>query len=300
MLRQAAMWCSSCRQDVPGVTSPVDGKQACPRCGMLVGIDAGMDLADFTPEILAEAQSTVRVPPRAEMPDFKPAKPPRGEPARTTSLRWEAANWELNEKLRHVERITATARRYDEPSATAGAPHFGVRGGYRPLRSEAEPPAFAPPPRQPYAPPPYAPQYPSPHSPDGPQDPYAPSTAPQPQPHEWNRHDDDYDDAPPHPGVQAAMIVSWIFLGLATTAFSCGAFLTAWGAVAERPPLQQLGMPIVLAGVLALVVGVLPQVMLRSLEEERRRRETLQRAERPTTTPAAHRAAPSGAERRAA
>ncbi|MGC3972674.1 MAG: hypothetical protein QM775_36615 [Pirellulales bacterium] len=118
------MWCNSCRQDVPGVTSPTDGKNACPRCGTLLGaVDAGLDLADFTPEILEgaahEATAPKYVPPREETPDFKPAKPPRGEPVRTTSLRWEAANWELNEKLRHVERVTATSRRrFDEPSAT--------------------------------------------------------------------------------------------------------------------------------------------------------------------------------------
>lgn len=268
------MWCSSCRQEVPGVTSPVDGKHACPRCGILLGLDSGLDLADFTPELLAEAERVAPIKPREPLPDFKPVKPPQAEPVRISSLRWEAANWELNEKLRHVERVTATARRrYDDPSPQSSAgPHFALP--YIPAqpalipRAEAEPPAFAPPPRQPYGPPAYAPQYPSPHSPSGPQDPYPSSPAPESAPHEWNELDDR-----PRPGVFAASVVSWIFLGIATTAFSCGGFLAAWGAVAEREALQRLGMPILLGGVLALVVGVLPQLMLKSLEDERKRRE---------------------------
>lgn len=301
------MWCKSCRQDVPGVTSPTDGKNACPRCGTLVGqiagsadgaadsaaksiFDAGLDLADFTPELLEgaaahESRAPKYVPPREETPDFQPAKPPRGEPVRTTSLRWEAANWELNEKLRHVERVTATSRRrFDDASATAGSPHFpnqSTNSNFRALRAEAEPPAFAPPPTRPYAPPPYAPQYPSPHSPGGPPNPYAPASAPEPAPHEWNEHDaEDFDDAAyegrtgeSRPGERTALAVSWTFLGLATTAFSCGGFLIGWGAIAERTRLQEFGMPIFLAGVVALVIGVLPIVMLRSLEAERKRRE---------------------------
>lgn len=99
------------------------------RCGILLGLDSGLDLADFTPELLAEAERAAPVKPREPLPDFKPVKPPQAEPVRISSLRWEAANWELNEKLRHVERVTATARRrYDEPSPqTSAGPHFALQ-----------------------------------------------------------------------------------------------------------------------------------------------------------------------------
>jgi hypothetical protein len=155
------MWCSSCRQEVPGVTSPVDGKHACPRCGILLGLDSGLDLADFTPELLAEAERAAPIKPREPLPDFKPVKPPQAEPVRISSLRWEAANWELNEKLRHVERVTATARRrYDDPSPHP-LPHFRAQpalpapGGTAQCRRRVNRGS------------PGCPQYPSPHSPSG-------------------------------------------------------------------------------------------------------------------------------------
>ncbi|MGC3972673.1 MAG: hypothetical protein QM775_36610 [Pirellulales bacterium] len=82
-------------------------------------------------------------------------------------------------------------------------------------------------------------------------------------------------------------------------AFSCGGFLIGWGAVSERARLQELGMPIFLSGIVALVVGVLPIVMLKSLEAERKRRDAAE-LQRATVPFAPRRTTAQAAERRAA
>lgn len=313
------MWCLSCRQDVPGVLNVAGGSHVCPRCGTLLAEDAGIDLAAALANEAAQedspgaefgivepgttAPSTARTTAAGttpsglpETPDFEPTRPPRAEPARMTSLRWEAANWELNEKIRHVERVTAAAgtrRRFDAPAASDDRrPHFEP-AARKPLSSrdlppqaEAHPPSFAPPTHSPYEAPHYAPsQYPSPYGPAAPQGPgpQSPAGPYESSPHEWNEfEDDDYDPplrlarsqaAGATSAELAASLLSWLFLGVAVTAFSCGGFLAGWGAMADRPNLEKLGMPIILGGLLALVVGVLPQLFLRQAEEERARRE---------------------------
>lgn len=318
------MWCLSCRQDVPGVLNVAGGSHVCPRCGTLLAEDAGLDLealavdesaAEFgivepqapsvsnvsPPNVGARAEAKTRLVGDGlpELPDFEPITPPRAEPTRSTSLRWEAANWELNEKLRHVERVTATGthRRFDAPAAhDERRPHFETpsRSANRPY-GEAQPPSFAPPAHSPYEAPHYAPSpYPSPLDPAAPSgpSPQSPSSPYETAPHEWNRRgsdyreeeQDDYEDdfeadyesrpvvRSSSSGETAASLLSWAFLGIAVAAFSGGGFLAGWGAIASRPNLERLGMPIILAGLLALVIGVLPQLFLRQAEEDRRRR----------------------------
>ena len=306
------MWCLSCRQDVPGVLNVAGGSHVCPRCGTLLAEDAGIDLAaavanealsedspgaEFgmiepgtTPTNAGRSNAAGTVPDGLpETPDFEPVRPPRAEPARMTSLRWEAANWELNEKIRHVERVTAAAgtrRRFDAPAASDDRrPHFEP-AARRPLppHAEAHPPSFAPPTHSPYESPHYAPsQYPSPYGPSAPQGPgpQSPTSPYESSPHEWNEFEDDDFDPPPRlvrsqvagstSAELAASLLSWLFLGVAVTAFTCGGFLAGWGAMAGRSNLEKLGMPIILGGLLALVVGVLPQLFLRQAEEERAR-----------------------------
>jgi len=305
------MWCLSCRQDVPGVLNVLGGSHVCPRCGTLLAEDAGIDLAaaaanealhDDSPaaefgivETNSPAAGTSRTVPDGlpETPDFEPIRPPRAEPARMSSLRWEAANWELNEKLRHVERVTSTSaprRRFDAPAASdERRPHFETEPRRAP-HGEAHPPSFAPPAHSPYDAPHFAPsQYPSPYGPAAPQGPgpQSPANPYETSPHEWNEREDDYDQddeydrsspvrsspAGSTSAELAASLLSWLFLGVAVAAFCCGGFLAGWGAIAARPNLEQLGMPIILGGLLALVIGVLPQLFLRHAEEERQRRE---------------------------
>ncbi|MCE9607643.1 MAG: hypothetical protein K8U03_22375 [Planctomycetia bacterium] len=288
------MWCSSCRQDVPGVLNVVGGSHGCPRCGTLLAEDTGLDLIAALDEDSPAAEFGIfengptthnagRTTPDglAEAPHFEPVRPPRAEPARVSSLRWEAANWELNEKLRHVERVTAgTRRRFDPPAATADndarRPHFADSPNRKPLppRAEAHPPSYAPPAHSPYDAPQYAPsQFPSPYGPSAPQGPgpQSPANPYETSPHEWNERGPSL--APPSSTELAVSFVSWLFLGIAVTAFSCGGFLAGWGAIAARPNLEQLGMPIILCGLLALVIGLLPQLFLRHAQEERKLRE---------------------------
>lgn len=266
------MWCRSCRQDVPGIAEQGESRYGCPRCGAVLLNDAGIDLTADLESLRAaksaaiETSTTPAAAAAAEQPVFETVRPAQPEPSRITTLRWDAANWELNEKLRHVERVTTVARRrYDAaPPTNVPPPHSGwtsppqaasVPQHFQPVHYGPTvypwPTAYAAPPHpsNPYAPAPYEP----PHQPAAPQD-------DEPAYYERNVA---------HVGVGRllASLVSWLFLGGAIMAFSCGGFLAAWGGINERPAVQQLGMPVVLLGMLSLVIGLLPQIFLRRLEE---------------------------------
>jgi hypothetical protein len=281
------MWCTSCRQDVPGLSDGVDSGYGCARCGAALLNDSGIDLSAEAPEPPRRAGSyesaeqepvdnyrdDLRDDLRENIP-FEPAAPPQAELTHISTLRWDAANWELSEKLRHVERLTAGgssargpashrsgsgyASRYDAPASRLHAPHYptgeAAPPNYEPSRFEpyspAESPWEHPPLGAPYSPPSHPPHPHAPHPPAG-----APPT---------HNEAADWIEA-------AASLTSWLFLGLAVGTFCCGGFLAAWGAIAERKELEQLGMPIILGGMLALVLGLLPQIFLRRVEEGRTR-----------------------------
>lgn len=254
------MWCNSCRQDVPGLVDGLDGRYACPRCGAVLLNDAGIDLTSDAASLavaraaVRESLSTAASTNDLEEPIFEPLKPDKPEPSRTTSLRWEAANWELNEKLRHVERVTAVARRRYDPATTpaSAGPHAAW----------SAPPAYAAPYPYPPAPPMHAgwpTAYAAPSPPFGPPAP-PPSPAPPPPPPEYYERNAG--------GAQLlASLISWLFIGGAICAFSCGGFLAAWGGLNQRPEVQRLGMPVVLLGLVSLVIGLLPQLFLRRSAE---------------------------------
>jgi len=236
----------------------LDGRYACPRCGAVLLSDAGIDLTS-DPEMLQAARvsaretATTAAPPSdLDEPVFEPLRPAKPEPSRVTSLRWEAANWELNEKLRHVERVTAVARRrYDAATPpTVAGPHAAWTA-----------PSYAQP-QAPYAPPGWPTAYAAPPQPTNP---YAPAPYPQPQAPPPDHHERNV--AVGGAAELLASLVSWLFLGGAVCAFSCGGFLAAWGGLNQRTDVQQLGMPVVLLGLVLLVIGVLPQMFLRRMEE---------------------------------
>lgn len=280
------MWCRSCRQDVPGLADGLDGRLACPRCSAVLLSDAGLDLTQSAaapqPSLGEPATSSAYSSHEAdpyESPVFEPVRPATIEPSRVTTLRWDAANWELNEKLRHVERVTASARlRYDAPpAANLQAPHIPAPHGPWSSPSPAAygapyqaAPVFAPsqyPPHVPHAPMAYA--APSPSGPFPPQ-PYPPEPPmPQPGHHEWNGNPEDHWDTP---SEIIASLTMWLFMGAAVVAFSCGGFLAAWGGVAERPNLQEMSMPVIIVGIGLLVIGLLPRIFLKQIEEEDRKR----------------------------
>lgn len=259
-----SMWCTACRQDVPGLVDALDHRYCCPRCGEILLNDAGVDLSndeltatlnrrrplsgEKSDAIGRAAKQPTTASQSSDFPNFEPARPPEPTPSRTTSLRWDAANWELNEKLRHVERVTSIGRRRHpappEPQAESYPSTF-------------EPPEFEPSPlpAAPFEPAPWGPQY---HP-----------AAPSPQPHPMPSHH----EVPYESNVASSQLLisvgAWSLLGLAVGAFSCGGFLAAWGAIAERPGLQVLGMPMVLGGMVALLLGLLLQSARRNLDDRR-------------------------------
>lgn len=281
------MWCRSCRQDVPGLADGLDGRLACPRCSAVLLSDAGLDLtqtAESPPSTLKEAASasayTAGEADPYEQPVFEPVRPATIEPSRVTTLRWDAANWELNEKLRHVERITASARlRYDAPppASSLQTPHISApHGPWSPPSSNS----YGAPYQQPvptYAAPPYAmPQAPVAYAAPQPSGPFAPPSYPnepaapqQPGHYEWNGNPEDHWDTP---SEIIASLTMWVFMGAAVIAFSCGGFLAAWGGIAERPNLQDMAMPVIIVGIGLLVIGLLPRIFLKQVEEEDRKR----------------------------
>lgn len=276
------MWCKSCRQEVPGLVDELDGRYACPRCGAVLLSDAGLDLTvpqsagqqsfEFA-DVSADSSTNFAARPKSSssgdsaLPVFEPARPPQTEPARVTTLRWDAANWELNEKLRHVERVTASSRyRIDAAAPTSSPP--APPAWEHAARGAATAPPTSPTTAIPVSRPIATPSYIAPNAyaaPPYPTNPFAPAPYPPPPPppdhHHYNRGSDG-------PARLFASLISWLFVGSAIIAFSCGGFLAAWGAIAGRLPLQQLGMPILLGGVALLVVGMLPQIFLRRSDEQ--------------------------------
>ncbi len=83
------MWCRQCGQDVPGRLASSGGEYCCPRCHGVLGSDAAM--------------KTATAPPPAAAPDPMPYD-----------------GWELDEQLRHIERVLAANRLRGEPAAAGG------------------------------------------------------------------------------------------------------------------------------------------------------------------------------------
>jgi hypothetical protein len=280
------MWCRSCRQDVPGLADGLDGRLACPRCSAVLLSDAGLDLTQDLHAARSSPSERLETPSAYSAdeadpygtPVFEPVRSATPEPSRVTTLRWDAANWELNEKLRHVERVTASTRlRFDSPTAAnqaapysspTPAPWPSAGATMYPMPS-APPPSYASPP---YAVPRAPTAYAAPQHPSGPfaPPPYPPPPpAPQPNHYEWNGNPEDHWDTP---SEIIASLTMWLFMGAAVVAFSCGGFLAAWGGIAERPHLQNMAMPVIIVGVGLLVIGLLPRIFLKQVEEEDRKR----------------------------
>ena len=259
----------------------------------------------YVPHDAAAPDSSAFADPYVQ-PVFEPVRPTATEASRVTTLRWDAANWELNEKLRHVDRVTAMSRlRFDAPAAAHMPPPHGP---WNPPTATSygapypqSPSLGAHPHTQSFAATGHAAGYTTGYAaPSQPGGPFAPAPYPEPQapphspssaPHEWNeatiRPEDHWDT----PREIFASLMQWGFMGLAVTAFSCGGFLAAWGGVSGRADLQNMGMPIVIVGVVLLVVGLLPLIFLRQVEEEDRRKLEIQeraRREMAPSIPAPH------------
>ncbi|MBI2825734.1 MAG: hypothetical protein HYX69_13700 [Planctomycetia bacterium] len=85
------MWCTNCRQDVPAVSNGADEKKCCIRCGAVMvegATAAGPNIALPEPHGAGGQLSTFAI--RAPLSSFD--------------------TWELEEQLRHVDRILSGAR----------------------------------------------------------------------------------------------------------------------------------------------------------------------------------------------
>jgi hypothetical protein len=94
------MWCTSCQQDVPGLGSVSTGKYSCPRCG--VDLCAGQTAA------ATQMGGDEAVPQFMPIPDEEGTAPAGPEPPTYDG-------WELEQQLRHIERLL----RIDKPDRAA-------------------------------------------------------------------------------------------------------------------------------------------------------------------------------------
>ncbi len=140
------MWCRTCQQDVPAVSSQDGGAVVCcARCGEPFEPASGTYVAAFD-ESVAASQAVELTTPPAEQRDV--LQPPASAAAETefetlsTPFSWDDAG--LEEDLRRVERIvqrlrlaSRPTRRVDSPQASHGqmAWHVGHGGARRPRQS---------------------------------------------------------------------------------------------------------------------------------------------------------------------
>lgn len=87
------MWCSQCRQDVPGAAQADDQGYRCPRCGEPLGLRGGWTAASSPPASTAGREAAGDEA-EAETPVFLPDD-----------------GWEMDERLKHIERVLELDRR---------------------------------------------------------------------------------------------------------------------------------------------------------------------------------------------
>lgn len=114
------MWCKSCRQDVPGIASPVEGHYCCARCSEVL-----------LREQVGESVSKQKVDRPVE--DLHPPIVDQVEVTasdRLTELRFSSLpsidDWELDEQLKHVERMLAAFRPPASRQQTASSLDVGM------------------------------------------------------------------------------------------------------------------------------------------------------------------------------
>ena len=197
------MWCKQCGQDVPGLPSPSEVGFCCPRCGELLCADPAA-----APQPRA-AEAAAGHTPTDDLPDYD--------------------DWELDDQLRHIERVLGTAKGHGRRSQRV----------LRRERSRIEPAHAAVPPWH-VAAPAAAVTAASSAAPARPARSRAPAEAAE-------------------GGVILPALV-WLALSLGTMAFVCGGILLGWSLCTGRQELWTLGLPVAVGGQIALLVGLLLQL----------------------------------------
>jgi hypothetical protein len=190
------MWCRHCRQDVPALPSADKQSLCCPRCGAAVctnlhAASGGAAAAD------------------------SPANDPSGATANPAAgLPWYDG-WELDEQLRHIERVLQTTKAQQRETEAADR-----REAMRFDLAHAVGPDWHVPAARPAA---------------------------------------DRRKA----GVRrsaASSVLTWLSLALGTTSFVCGGTLLGWSLATGRQELWNVGLPLSLAGQIALLAGLVLQI----------------------------------------
>lgn len=238
------MWCSNCRQDVPGVASANrGGKYCCVRCG------EEFHNASAPPPEPAAATAAAAVP--AEELDERGSDLGDGESFRTPDdsghdleydliaagadddgLPFDLDDWRLDEDLAAAERLIRTVRarqttgpeeRADHDPVThhLDAAHRPVRDWHVHLGHRNELPTRS-------------------HAGAGPSSAERPSLA--------------RDDS------TRGSLLAWGALSVGLMAFVCGGVLLGWGFISGRVDLWTLGTPLTLVGVAGLILGMVMQM----------------------------------------
>jgi len=125
------MWCKSCQQDVPALSSGHTGSYSCPRCG--AGLCDGGHPRPATQTRAVDAPPQARTGPKEAAFEGGDSRPPAYD------------GWELEQQLRHIERLLRIDRlERHEHGAAAGseqirfdAAHAGPLGWHYPAAMRA-------------------------------------------------------------------------------------------------------------------------------------------------------------------
>lgn len=188
------MWCTTCRQEVPGLPAPGGTGFCCAKCHELIPLDS----ATISSPTVAEPAATV-------------ASAPATESAPLDSTLPEYWAWQVNQQLRHAEQLVQSGRRRQLPTGQQ-------------LRID------------------------EPSRTNSVEEPIAAETS--------------------APDESAMTTFAWFVICAGVTALTCGSVLMALSFYQERPELWQLGLPIMIIGQVALVLGMGLQLVARTQAEE--------------------------------
>jgi hypothetical protein len=196
------MWCKICRQDVPAVSLLNEGKFSCPRCGETLN--------------MAQCNAAGRAPENIEQHDS--AEPLAPEEKNVSALPGDL--WELEDQLRHIERLLGAA-----------LDHVGPEDNASPVRqTKIEPPHAVVPPWHVKL---------------------APTAAAK------GRRS--AKAATVKSNIFIRLLIG-LTLSLGSLSFLCGGVLMGWSMATSRVELWEIGIPLAGSGQLALLCGLLLQI----------------------------------------
>ena len=187
------MWCTNCRQDVPGVASPLEGLAAnapltCIRCGQaLIATPAAAASSRDTPASSAAAEEAIDAV-RIDQPAAFDA-------------------WEFEERLKRIKRLVAVT---ESPERRESASAQGLRFDLGQSAATDREPAIR--------------------------------------------------AAEVSVGEEWRSFFAWSALAGGLAAFTCGGVLSGWSLATARDELWNIGLPTLIGGQLALVVGLMLQL----------------------------------------